>query len=331
MRFLTRFITLSSLQESVLFIIYTACAAIFKMIYVQTTQEYVRSTLVLLTAFQAARPFQYRVLLPLIVHFCQKIIPLDTHFAYQWLTLLSTVGLFLAFRTYLGLFLPAAWCRFATLGLLYPLAWNYCVLGTYYYAADIPAILFFVLGLIAIYRKHWGIYYVIFILACLNRETSIFLVIAYLLTLTGRPRFSQVTAHVLAQAVIWLGIKHILTLAFAANPGEPIFENHWASNMQRIMALLHGDRHMVQVATGTFGAVWLLIPLAWAAQPVFFKRLLLLVIPFLVGMSIVGNLDEVRIYNELIPILLAPALFSLYCLYSQGRTPETAELTRGNP
>ena len=52
----------------------------------------------------------------------------------------------------------------------------------------------------------------------------------------------------------------------------------------------------------------------------FFKRLFWVYVPFLAGMSVVGRLQEVRIYSELLPIMVAPAVYSAYLLL--GEKPE---------
>ncbi len=51
-----------------------------------------------------------------------------------------------------------------------------------------------------------------------------------------------------------------------------------------------------------------------------FKRLLLILVPFLVGMSIVGVMDEMRIYGEIIPLITASALAALYVVFFRLET-----------
>jgi len=61
----------------------------------------------------------------------------------------------------------------------------------------------------------------------------------------------------------------------------------------------------------SFGGLWLLVPLLWKALPSDLQRLLLVTLPFMLGMSIVGLLYEVRIYSELVPLVCSACSVSL--------------------
>ncbi len=292
--------------------LYAACALLFTGLYVKTTGVYAATNLTLLTHFHAWVPFQYRLLLPVIVNGLARVLPVKLAYLYDLLTLGFTFGLFLVFARFLRFFLPPGFSKLATLGLMYPMLWNYGILGRYYYPPDVPSVFFFVAGLVCLLERRWAWYYPVFVLATLNRETSIFLTLAYLFTSLGRESLRRMAPHLLIQLVIWGAIKIVLKHVFAHNPGE-LMENHLAGNL----ALFSGHQSLSQTRHGLkvviiCGMVWLLIPFAWRQQPLFLKRLLWVTVPFLLGMSVVGVLNESRLYNELIPILTAPALFSLY-------------------
>lgn len=136
--------------------------------------------------------------------------------------------------------------------------------------------------------------------------------------------------QVLAQGVLWLAIKVMLNRLFVHNPGSftgGTVHNNWLL----LTRVWHGDLTFIRLLPLIMGGTWLLIPLAWRQMPAPLKRLLWIVPAFFAGMSVVGVLDEVRIYNELIPVLLAPALVSLYAVFSPGTGTPLITPHKGNP
>lgn len=317
----------SSPQERLLLALYAACAVLYgvfhfyKTIHFHADADDARSRAFAenmarsLASFTAKKPFQYRILVPLLARALHSGLHLPLMAAYQGLEIAATLALLVAFRRYLALFFPREFCWFAPLLLLYPMLWNYCILSPLFYPYDTPAIFFFVAGLVCLLQKQWRWYYPLFVLATLNRETSVFLVFAFGLIWGRRLPWPQLAGHVLLQMALWLGIKAALAHVFAANPGDAVFQSQVNSNRQLGLDLLHGSLHMVHFLVTVSGAVWLLIPVRWNRHPPLFKRLLWLLVPFGLGMSIVGVLDEVRIYSELVPLLTASALAALYAVF----------------
>lgn len=201
--------------------------------------------------------------------------------------------------------------------------WNYCILDPLFYPYDTPAIFFFVAGLVCLLREQWRWYYPLFVVATFNRETSVFLVFAFLLVWGRRLPGPQVAGHVLLQMVLWIGIKAALAHAFAASPGATVFQDQFRYNRQLGLSLLHGNFHAARFLATMFGAVWLLVPIQWRHHPPLLRRLLWILVPFLVGMSIVGVMDEVRIYSEVIPLIVASALAALYAVFFPSEPAET--------
>ncbi len=58
-----------------------------------------------------------------------------------------------------------------------------------------------------------------------------------------------------------------------------------------------------------FGFIWILIPLFWRRLSDRFPRQVLWVAPpFLLSLLLFGNIDEMRVYAELLPVILIPAI-----------------------
>jgi hypothetical protein len=83
------------------------------------------------------------------------------------------------------------------------LALPFNLLYTYWYPNDIPAVLFFTLGLIAFYRRSWPWYYLLFVVATLNRETTLFLTFLFVVTNLDRLSLKQLAGHTAVQLFIW--------------------------------------------------------------------------------------------------------------------------------
>lgn len=310
-----------SRQNLVLLAIYAACALMFALLHYRDNLYHLNKSSdmdaewLALTNFSGERPYQYRVLIFALARLLHAGLHVSVPLAFQLLEAGFLFLLFLAFRRYLAIFIPEQISRFASLALLYPLVWNYVLLGHIYWPYDIPGIFFFVAGLVCLVEGRWASYYPLFVLATLNRETSVFLILASLLIAWGRQAPRQIAGHLLVQAVLWLAIKALLNRLFAHNSGS-FTDNMMHNNWLLLTRFLHGNFSFLRFLLLVCGAVWLLIPLAWRRQPVIFRRLLWIIPPFIAGMGVVGVLDEVRIYNELIPVLLAPAVFSVYAVFA---------------
>ncbi|MFC1591419.1 hypothetical protein ACFL43_02725 [Thermodesulfobacteriota bacterium] len=301
--------TTTSLVGLLLF--FFLCSVAFNALCFRTKREYERATLQMLTDFSAQKPFQFRILMPLAARTVRGAVPaVPLKIIYIVLNTLGTFLLLIAFWRYLLLFFDRQAAAPGALLILYPLLWNYGAFGNLYYPSDIPAVLFFTLGLMAIYKKRMDLFYLVFIAATFNRETSCFLTPVFVLFGLGRIRLPKLAGHFLLQLGIWVGVKWFLDMVFQGNGGSGLYENHFSQNLYHILHPLACWDYVVQILLAS-GAVWLFIPFGWREQPRFFKQAMAVVVLFYAGMLVAGNLHETRIYNELIPVLTAPAVVGL--------------------
>ena len=79
------------------------------------------------------------------------------------------------------------------------------------------------------FKKRWILFYPIWLLACLNRESACFVSLAAFLLLFDNSdlhpknlikRNKHLLYHILVQASIWLLLRAILCYAFRNNPGQ---------------------------------------------------------------------------------------------------------------
>jgi len=284
----------------------------FTNIHFILCQEAKRASLSLLLDNSADVTAQYRVLIPWIVNFLIKLkLPFlaSPVRLFKTIEFLSTFFLFVAFRSYISLFIKSTLLSsLFSLTLFIILPYQYIFyswsLGAIYYPYDIPSVLFFTLGLILIYKKNWPIYFPVFIIATFNRETTIFLTFIYFVTTIKKNNMIPVLFHCISQLIIWIFIKKYLAVLYAGNPGPGFFMNFFFVNW----AAITNPVNAVRVAS-SFGFIWIMVLYDFKLiTDEFVKRSLIVVIPFLLGMFIVGNVIELRIYGELIPVILSAFL-----------------------
>ena len=197
--------------------------------------------------------------------------------------------------------------------ILVPMVWNYIILSSIYYLDDIPAILLFTLGLIALAEKKLFRFHIVFFLAVLNRETAVFLIPAMFLVQFRRRKFSFLLIHSVILAVAVFGIRlFTMNLISTENTGEvSMFDNHFISNVQFLLSAFRGNPEALRM-TMTFGGLWLLLPFCPGKIESRVMLMTFLLPVFFVGMAIVGNLNgEARIFNEMIPIVTVPCILLL--------------------
>jgi len=291
-------------------------------------EEYSRATVSSLVQQTADRPFQYRILIPWIVRtlsglplpvppvhlppqlWITNAVAIEQARLFVFLELGSTFALLVAFRAYLKAVVKSeTLSSIMAFALMLVLPFNYLLPRTapFWYPSDIPAILFFTLGLLALYKRNWFLFYPVYFFGAFNRETICFLTFIYIFTAYRQEKIARILIHVALQFVIWISIKYILHLMFSGNPGEGLFEPQFGANIQFLLTPKRWPFFL-----SNMGFCWLLVVTRWRyIQDTFARRSLLVSIPFLIGMCIVGDLWELRIYGELIPVFLLGSLLIL--------------------
>ncbi|MBF0557617.1 MAG: hypothetical protein HQL08_02435 [Nitrospirae bacterium] len=315
-------------QFSLLLIAVSLLSLYFTDMHFMLCKEARRASLSLLLENSADVPTQYRVLVPWVVNFLMKLrLPLLSSplRLFKFIEFASTFFLFFAFRSYISNFIKKGLLSTLlsfTLFIILPYqyifySWS---LNAIYYPYDVPSVLFFTLGLILIYKKNWYVYYPVFIIATFNRETTIFLTFIYLVTAIDKKKILPVVSHCFFQLLIWAVIKKFLALLYAGNPGPGYFVNFFFVNG----VLIAHPVNFVRVAS-SFCFVWIgVIYYFKLVNDEFVRRTLIVLFPFLIGMFIVGNVMELRIYGELIPVILSALLLIIYNLHRAEMGPSTS-------
>jgi hypothetical protein len=276
-----------------------------------------------LTEFKAAKPFQNRVLPCLLAKVLEPPLssakdafpglPLGTGLDLAYLALigLSVFGLLFVFKELL-LHFGVGWLAIPlSFTILYPTWVNHYWLNILRYPSDVPSLFFFALGLLLLLRRKWISYYVVFVLATINRETSCFLTVAMLCLFLTRDNLREMFYHWAAQFLIWMSLKAGLSLVFMNNPGTVIEWHNMFSNFKLFRDLWSGESYDWYIKLGgnanwiffAMGGLWALVPFLWNRLPQELRRLFWVIPPYALGYFLVTFLWEVRAWNEVVVLI----------------------------
>ncbi len=287
----------------------------------------------------AVRPFVYRQLCPLLIRGAAALVPPGarrsfenwlvadarlswfeyvTHFHYHWWRPEHMLEIVLAFIINLAALMIFAFAYRSLLRSVVaapPLFVNLLAAvviyglvffnreGVYFY--DYPNLALFMLCLLGLFKQRWVLYYAAFALGCLNKETMVLATMVFLIWQWPRLRRRALLGHAAAQLAIYAAIKLILHAVYAANPGRVMINTFFNHNIR--MLLNPRDEF------GCLTIVLLLFALAahaWPAKPVFLRVALLVAVPIF-GLTLFGGwLDEIRVYYEVYPVIMALAALS---------------------
>ena len=275
------------------------------------------ATLEALAAGEAVVPYQYRALVPwtagALDALTGRAVPLAL--LYGALDAAAGVGVWLAVRRFLRPHVGApgaegdaarsvaALLAFVPLALGTAAPWRYNAL---FFPADTLAVAAFALGLALLQERRWRAYYVLFIVATLNRETTCFLTIAWVLAGWGRVPLARAAGHVGAQLALWLGLKAGLATLYAGNPVLPnAGDGLFVLTAERTLLLALAVPAWAYLGLALGGAGLAAFLLRRRVQGTGLGRWLRVVPAFGLGMALVGEVLEVRIYAELTPLAVA--------------------------
>ncbi|MEO6709628.1 MAG: hypothetical protein ABI054_02710 [Planctomycetota bacterium] len=300
---------LSIAVEAALLVAVAVFSLVFAGLHQSRNKVHPPAALERLCAYTAETPYQTRILVPTLVRAVDVSgigarIGFSREDSARWIEIACTIGFFYALRALLAQFLAGAWAStlWALLGL-YALPFLYVIprAWPFWYPWDVPAVLVTTLGLLWIRRGQWSWYYWVFPFATLNRETSLFLILIFGLTQLGKLSLWSLAQHIAVQAAIWLCIRWLLAMTFKHHPGVGDF---YADALKdNLAALRHATTWMT--LSLVFGFLWLplAIFLRWVRED-FVRRALIVVPVFFAAALGLAQFDELRIYGEMLPLVV---------------------------
>lgn len=330
-------------RAGILFLIYllAASTALFFFLLRPGIDKNPRATFPNMVHGVAHKPFVYRALIPGSVRLISRISPeglknrvrswpygkrlvgilaWDERYLYEYVigTLLM-LSCFMGFAYCMRFLLtfyyhyPGFVSTLVPAGVLGVLPIIFCH-NNYYasYPYDPCTVFLFSLAIVFIATRKHVLFYLVFLLATVNKETSLLLIALFVLHESKTKTISKYWVHLMGLCFCWAVVKLTLTLIFWHNPGSIV----------EFTLIDHNLRMPVEHPLGFFYALavfllsaWL-IKFRWKERPVFLRQgLMVTLMPLVVIGMFVGYLDELRIYSETLPfvvLLMAPSLIDIF-------------------
>lgn len=298
-----------------------------------------------MASFTAAEPFQHRILLPAVVAglneiapwFDEKVLFAATEVAAWMLLVVVAYHALAVFRIGSSDLVR----RLLAMTVVVPVAMHlivpdigvpavfsvddgiltlgkWRVVGVFRYVYDLPAAVL-TLALVALLARFarapgpgtFAAYIGLFAVATMNRETTLFLIPAFLLVC--RDVLDRVTLikALAVQGVVFLAVFGAITTLFPGfeNPRATIdgthYEDHFATNLEMLSDPFYLLVYLIRFGAGLYLAVLLLYRYL---DPKLKATLIGFGIPFVLSAMVFGRLQEHRVVVELIPLLWLGAL-----------------------
>ena len=329
-------------EKNIFFITVFITSLVFTKYYFLFTNEYyppAQSDLI--AKFEADKVFQKRYLIPIMASALTNTFDLSFDQSLKFLILLSTIALIYGFNEMLNLFNSNNTFQFLSFFVLVPIFWNYAVLNSIFHAYDLPTLTFFCWGIVLFIKNKFLIFYILFAIATLNRESTCFITVSiFLLNFEyiikdkskGLLVYFKINKalflHTFLQFLIWLGIVYFTKYLVKDNPGlfyeETFSMIHFLECMMRNDAcwpyldpnsFLSNPRSFLTLFLG----LWIFIPIFWGYIPSSSKRLLLLIPVYLIPCILYANLMESRVYHELNIIISLAIVLGLHNFFFKNQ------------
>jgi hypothetical protein len=332
-----------SSKKSYLFFIFVSlfCSTIFTYYYFLYTHEYPPGSAQKIASGLADKVFQTRILIPFLADFLKPCIPILS-FLFGWLVpypitfdvILQVLNIL--FLTLLVIFIPillkmldcevSNWSAFL---LFIPLSWNYIAINGLidgaglFYCYDIPSLAFYAIGLIFFLKNNWFWFYLLFILANLNRESACFISLTgFLLQLKlySNPKLfirlnQNLIIHIVTQGILWIFIRSLLSWIYQGNPGL-FFETPHSMGIF-LAGIWNGNSHWAMQNAAwfltLFAGIWLIPVIGFNKLNPSGKKLIIVGIIYLISLYFRSNMMETRVYNELNVIITISAIICVTC------------------
>lgn len=219
---------------------------------------------------------------------------------------LSLLGYYFVFRAFLQKIFSLSYAALNLLTLLSTLGLLPLMFFGYIY--DLPSLFLCTLLFYAIAAKKQMLYFFVFILALLNKETAVVLVIPSILLFWQpvRPKIMRVIMGILVQILLFLAVRIPIAINFRKNPGafmEMHFKDHWTGMFQYP---LYGIAILV-----LFGCLLVLFLYRWKQKPAVINLGLVSAIVLFALFFIGGMPQEFRIFYDVIAAVILSIMASL--------------------
>ncbi|MDP1602810.1 MAG: hypothetical protein Q8M03_06045 [Legionella sp.] len=291
----------------------------YSYIHTKLTGVYVEATLDQFIDFSVRLPYAQRLLVPALARFFSSLLPLETFHIFMLLEWLFVTLLYFALVHLLSFEFERreakllSWLFIILLPLVTVINYRFDVKGSapIYFPNDTASLFFMALGFLFCLRQSWGYFIAWIFLATFNRESSVLLLLLIPalhwqhLREVIRPFFLAFLAFIAARLIIWFFVHHL--------PGHMIewcyfknFTTHFEVNLLR---LIDGQ----QIFFFLFCMAGL--PFFWFVFydyiPLRYRPIRYVALFYFLGLLVVGNFVEARIFSEILILLYLPVCVAL--------------------
>jgi hypothetical protein len=158
------------------------------------------------------------------------------------------------------------------------------------------------LALACLARARWVAFAVVFVLATINKETSILLTavfaVHFLIVPQSMKRSTWLTLLTF-QVVVFAMVRGVIGYVFRHNDGGAVEIHLFDHNLHVLQHPLEMSKRLWVLGAAVGVGAW-----GWRAKPALLRHALLVLVPALLAMGVtVGQLDEIRAYYELFPVV----------------------------
>jgi len=248
----------------------------------------------------APRPYAYRVLVPEIINLVSKI------FAFPELkSKMLMVLMFVCLVAFLYTMRYVFILFFKTEKIyvqLFPVFSSFLLIpffrNWHAYIYDFPLLLLSALLIICLKKESIRWFYFVFILSCLNKETTVLFIPVFIILFWKSKSLLWLIAHGASQSLIFVFIRAFTIYLTRNNPGS-MFEKHLFDHNLQLFS------NPITLSTILAAALFVaFIFHDWKSKPLLLKCGVIVLIPLIAIMLFVGWVDELRDYYEAVPFLV---------------------------
>jgi len=341
----------------------TMVAVFLTCLHLTTTAPFKLTTFRQLVQFEAVEPFQHRVLLPALVAGLQQVLPLGEKLLFGLFEIIGWIALIvlahralcilsigrhdlmrrvLAFTVVIPMFMHLIApdlqlvSAFVTEEQRFDLgSWQPRAL--FYYVYDLPAAVFTLAMTLLLIRytqsdgrRYVLAYLLLFAVATVNRETTLFMLGLFALLFAGRMPWMRLLCLLALQSCIFVAIQWPLSWLFAdnINPSAQLAGTQYEYHLWENLALLADPLYFVTFVA-RFSAGLYLPVLLW--RRTLDRHLVCALVGFglpLIGFALVaGRVQEQRIFIEIVPLIWLAAM-QVIAARSAAHAPEDTRISQ---
>jgi hypothetical protein len=290
----------------------------YAFLHYELTRPFIETPFEQMIDFSIRFPYAQRILIPLLLYPFSflSVTPDYWFFLAEWLfTCLLYFGIYHLLRYEFNAREAQllSWLFILLLPLVMIVNYRFTLgeTATFFYPTDTPALFFTALGFLWCLRAQW-LYFVPWVfLATFNRESSILLVL--LVPTLYWQRLNDVLKPLLFAIFAYAAARMIILSSLRGTPGKLIewyafssSHTHFELNLEWLLT----DLNLL-----LFSLCFAGLPLFWFAFydyiPKIYRPLRYLILFYLLGLLLVGNFVEPRIFGEIVALLYLPVCVAL--------------------